>query len=98
MAGSTASAVIDADLLGRLDSLTVLSDPARVVENLPGGLTNRNLKVTTAAGAYVARLAGRDSDLLAIDRDAEYLNSLSAAASPGWRPEVVERSRVPGSW
>src|SRR6478735_7600767 len=90
VAGPAASEVIDAALLGRLDRSTVLSDPDRIVENLPGGLTNHNLKVTTSAGTFVARLAGRDTDLLAIDRDAEYLNSLSAAAS-GVAPEVVER-------
>jgi len=90
VAGPAASEVIDAALLGRLDRSTVLSDPDRIVEKLPGGLTNHNLKVTTSAGVFVARLAGRDTDLLAIDRDAEYLNSLSAAAA-GVAPEVVER-------
>ena len=62
------------------------------VEPLAGGLTNRNYQVTTGPGGeYVARFRGAKSDLLAIDRDAEYHNC-------GWRPlgvgpRVVEYRR-----
>jgi thiamine kinase-like enzyme len=54
--------------------------PLEVVE-LPGGLTNRNCKVTTPEGAYVVRLSGRVPGGLAINRDHEYRNSVVAAAS-----------------
>ena len=40
----------------RLDLLDLLSQAPRTVEDLSGGLTNRNLKVTTPDGTFVARL------------------------------------------
>jgi aminoglycoside phosphotransferase (APT) family kinase protein len=48
------------------------------VTELPGGLTNRNYKVTTPDGAFVARVWSH-GDLLAINRDHEYHNSVAAA-------------------
>ena len=74
MAGDGA-AVLD-DLLDRTASLAARP---RTVTELPGGLTNRNYKVTTPDGAFVARVSAAGSDLLAIDRDAEYRNSVAAA-------------------
>src|SRR6185436_8651334 len=52
---------------------------AWAVSELPGGLTNTNYKVETDAGAYVVRVSSSDAGLLAIDRDNEYHNSVSAA-------------------
>jgi thiamine kinase-like enzyme len=52
---------------------------ARSVEELAGGLTNSNYKVTTDDGAYVVRISGKDTGLLAIDRDNEVHNSIAAA-------------------
>lgn len=54
-----------------------------LVEELPGGLTNTNLKVTTrgpdgVATAYVVRISSSDTGLLGIDRDAEHANTRSA--------------------
>ncbi|QNK81245.1 choline kinase family protein [Nakamurella sp. PAMC28650] len=72
----------------RLDMVAALRDPNRLVEPLPGGLTNENFKVTTATGTYVARLSRPSSHLLGIDRDGEYRNSLAAADS-GVAPAVV---------
>ena len=46
---------------------------------LPGGLTNRNYKVTTPDGSFVARTWAGGGDLLAINRDHEYRNSVIAA-------------------
>jgi thiamine kinase-like enzyme len=46
---------------------------------LSGGLTNINLKVETDQGDYVARISSNKSQLLAIDRTAEYENSKIAA-------------------
>jgi len=58
------------------------------VAPLPGGLTNTNYKVTTPVGAYVVRIAGKDTGLLGIDRENELHNSL-AAAETGVAPAVV---------
>lgn len=80
---------LDAAVLARLDQSPVLADPTRVVQRLHGGLTNQNFAVTTGAGQVVARLAGQSSELLAIDRQAEYLNSL-AAADTGVAPAVLD--------
>jgi thiamine kinase-like enzyme len=45
------------------------------IEDLTGGLTNRNVKVTTPDGVYVARCSDREHNPLGIDRDAEHVNS-----------------------
>ncbi len=66
---------------GLLDSLPCTSGRPRTVEDLPGGLTNRNLKVTTPAGTVVVRIATPGPGLLGIDRDAEHANSRAAAAA-----------------
>ena len=60
-----------------------------VSEVLGGGITNHNHKVTLADGeAFVLRIAGRDTDVLGIDRAVEHEASLAAAAV-GVGPEVV---------
>ena len=58
--------------------MPVLAGP-RSVADLPGGLTNHNLRVTTRTGDYVVRLTQSDAGLLGIDRDAEHANTGSAA-------------------
>ena len=58
--------------------MPVLAGP-RSVADLPGGLTNHNLRVTTRTGDYVVRLTQSDAGLLGIDRDAEHANTRSAA-------------------
>jgi thiamine kinase-like enzyme len=69
-----------------------LAGSPRVVTELPGGLTNRNYKVTTPAGAFVARTwSGATGDLLAIDRDSEYRNSVIAAAAGVGAPVIEYR-------
>jgi thiamine kinase-like enzyme len=56
---------------------------------LGGGITNHNFKVTVdGTDAYALRIAGRDTELLGIDRGAEYEASLGAAAV-GVGPAVV---------
>ena len=42
------------------------------VEVLGGGITNHNFKVEVAGGPYVLRIAGRDTELLGIDRAVEH--------------------------
>jgi thiamine kinase-like enzyme len=91
----TAADLTDADLERILDAVPATSVRPRTVERLPGGLTNVNLKVTTEAGAMVARIATSDSALLAIDRAAEHANSLAAAAS-GASPRVLDFDPVVG--
>jgi thiamine kinase-like enzyme len=59
-----------------------------VVEELGGGITNRNFKVTVDGEAFVLRLGGKDTELLGIDRDVEHGASL-VAAEAGIGPEVV---------
>jgi thiamine kinase-like enzyme len=78
-----------ADLDALLDQTVTLAGRPRTVTELPGGLTNRNYKVVTPAGAFVARLSSDGSELLAIDRDCEYRNSVTAAAA-GAGPSVAE--------
>jgi thiamine kinase-like enzyme len=77
--------------LARLRAVPVFASGPLHVEDLPGGLTNHNLKVTTGDGhRYVARLSDPDASLLAVDRDAEHHDSL-AAATTGIAPAVVDR-------
>ena len=58
-------------------------------ERLSGGLTNTNFKVTTPAGAYVVRLSGKDTGLLAIDRENEAHNTRCAAEAGVGAPFVA---------
>lgn len=78
--------VDDVDLA--LDQIPALAGRS-LVEDLTGGLTNRNLKVTTPTGVYVVRCSYSDAGLLGIDRDAEHLNTRAAAAA-GVGAEVVD--------
>ena len=47
-------------MAARLDRVAALRDRVAVVP-LPGGITNRNYRVTTPQGEYVARLSEPDS-------------------------------------
>jgi thiamine kinase-like enzyme len=86
---SRTDASLPVEVASVLDDLPGIGRRPRTVEPLPGGLTNRNYKVTTPDGCSVVRLSSKDSELLAIDREAEYRNSL-AAASVGAAPAVVD--------
>ncbi len=70
----------DATLAALFDQVPSLRGRPREVAELPGGLTNRNFKITTPNGSYVARVASTGSELLAINREHEYRNSVRAAA------------------
>lgn len=73
-----------------LDRLACLAGRSRRVTDLPGGLTNRNLRVQTDDGGdYVVRCSHPGADLLGIDRDAEHVNTLRAAEA-GVGAGVVE--------
>jgi thiamine kinase-like enzyme len=83
-----------ADHRAALDAVACLRGREREVEELPGGLTNVNLKVTTSEGSVVVRIAQPGSELLAIDRDAEHRNSV-AAAEAGVGAPVLEHVEDP---
>ncbi len=79
-----------ADLEQLLDRIGVLSGRTRTVDELGGGLTNRNYRVRTDDGGdYVVRVSANESGLLAIDRDAERHNT-TAAWLAGVGAPVVE--------
>jgi thiamine kinase-like enzyme len=78
-----------------LDAVSCLRGREREVEELPGGLTNVNLKVTTDERTVVVRIAQSGSELLAIDREAEHRNSV-AAAEAGVGAPVLEYVPDPG--
>jgi thiamine kinase-like enzyme len=74
---------------GVLSTLPEFAGRSPSLQPLIGGLTNRNYVVSFGAEKqYVARCAGAKTSLLAIDRDAEYRNSLTAAEL-GIGPSVV---------
>ena len=81
----------DAPIDALLDRVPSLASRPRSVQELPGGLTNRNYKVTTPDGAFVARVWSAGSELLAIDRDSEYRNSVIAAAAGAGAPVIEYR-------
>jgi thiamine kinase-like enzyme len=80
-------------VLARVPSL---AGTPREVTALPGGLTNQNFKVTTPDGVYVARMFSGDGELLGIDREHEYRNSVIAAAAGVGAPviEYLPQERV----
>jgi thiamine kinase-like enzyme len=75
-----------------LDGLPSTSGRPRQVVELPGGLTNHNLKVTTPGGTVVVRMFAPGGELLAIDRDHEHANSV-AAAEAGVGAPVLDYDR-----
>jgi thiamine kinase-like enzyme len=80
--------VVEPAVEALLDRVPALAGP-RSVTDLPGGLTNRNLRVTTSTGDYVVRMAQSDAGLLGIDREAEHANSRMAARA-GVGAEVLD--------
>jgi thiamine kinase-like enzyme len=65
-------------------------------EVLGGGITNHNVKVDLDGDVYVLRIAGRDTELLGIDRQVE-VEATRAAAALGIGPAVV-RFVEPEGW
>jgi thiamine kinase-like enzyme len=59
------------------------------IEPLGGGITNRNFRVACDGRFYVLRIGGKDTEVLGIDRRAEF-RAASLAASLGVGPEVVQ--------
>src|SRR5580704_8555274 len=75
------------------DQTKSLARTPRTIRELSGGLTNRNYQVTTPDGTFVARISSGGSELLAIDRDCEYRNSVIAAAAGAGAPVFEYRPR-----
>ena len=86
--------VFPQELEGLSGRVNVLSGQPLEVEKLSGGLTNTNFKVSTPGGCYVVRLASDNSNLLEIDRESEYVNSVRAAEAGVGAP-VIERLDTP---
>lgn len=61
-------------------------------QELDGGITNRNFRVTLGESEYVVRRPGKDTELLGIDRAAERLAN-DAAAQLGLAPAVAAALR-----
>ena len=72
---------VDRELAALLDRMPCTAGRPRTVADLPGGLTNRNLKVSTPDGTVVVRISAGATSLLAIDRDHEHANSRAAATT-----------------
>jgi thiamine kinase-like enzyme len=76
-----------------LDRLAVLAGRSWRATDLPGGLTNHNVRVVTDDDGppldIVVRCSSSDAGLLGIDRDAEHANT-AAAARAGVGAPVVE--------
>ncbi len=80
---------VDARFLAMFDQIPVLAPADRIVRELPGGLTNRNFKITTPDGVYVARCTGTDA--LGIDRDQEHHNTRAAEIAGVGAPVIDYR-------
>lgn len=78
---------VDVSVLNRLLAVPLFAGRRLDAVPLFGGLTNQNFRVRVEGRDYVARLSSPTGALLAIDREAEYLNS-SAAAASGAAPAV----------
>lgn len=63
-----------AELFDRVELLRART----LITELSGGLTNRNFRVDTNQGVFVARVSSNSSDLLSINRESEFLNSTIA--------------------
>lgn len=79
---------------GDLGRLAVLAGRSWSTTELPGGLTNRNVRVTMTDGRepaldVVVRCSQGDAALLGIDREAEHVNT-RAAAEAGVGASVLE--------
>jgi thiamine kinase-like enzyme len=79
---------LDPDLARVVEALPAWAGAEIRAEALGGGITNRNFRVDVSDESFVVRLAGRDTELLGIDREAERA-AAEAASAAGVAPEVV---------
>ena len=74
-----------------LEQIPLLAGRPRLTEDLSGGLTNRNVKITVDGATYVARCTGATSALLEIDRGQEFYNSTAAQRAGVGAPVIDYR-------
>ena len=79
----------DAQLNELFEEIPILAGRPRQLQELSGGLTNRNVKITSPDGMYVARCTDTATNMLGIDRDREYHNT-KAAAQAGVGAQVID--------
>ena len=84
----------DSELNALLDDIPVLAGRPRQLLELSGGLTNRNVKVTTPDAVYVARCTDTTCNFLGIDRDEEYYNTKAAEQAGVGAPVIDYRPEV----
>ena len=75
------SRLTDEQLEAMFEQVPLLAGRPRQLEELSGGLTNRNVKITTPDNVYVARCVDTSRNLLGIDtnREISYTFVLGAA-------------------
>jgi thiamine kinase-like enzyme len=85
---SRARTHIEEEFGSLLDKVPILNNRTNVSE-LSGGITNKNIRVTTPNQDFVVRISSNSSELLSIDRDAEFVNT-SIASDIGIGAKVYE--------
>lgn len=83
------SPLADEQLNTLFEDIPILAGRPRELHELSGGLTNRNVKITTPDGVYVARCCDMGSNFLGIDREREHYNT-KAAAEAGVGAQVID--------
>ena len=81
----------DSALNALLDEFPVLAGRPRQLQELSGGLTNRNVKVIAPDAVYVARCTSTTCNLLGIDRDEELYNTKAAEQAGVGAPVIDHR-------
>jgi thiamine kinase-like enzyme len=81
----------DAQLNELLEEFPAVAGRPRQLQELSGGLTNRNVKVSTPDAVYVARCVDTGSNFLGIDRDEEYHNTKAAERAGVGAPVIDYR-------
>jgi thiamine kinase-like enzyme len=78
---------LDPELAAAIEAVPAWAGQEPQVTPITEGITNRNFRVDVDGSSFVVRLAGRDTELLGIDRAAEEIAARAAAAA-GVAPEV----------
>jgi thiamine kinase-like enzyme len=81
----------DSQLNELFEEFPALAGRPRQLQELSGGLTNRNVKVNTPDAVYVARCTDTSSNFLGIDRDEEYYNTKMAEQAGVGAPVIDYR-------
>ena len=81
----------DTQLNELFEEFPALAGRPRQLQELSGGLTNRNVKVSTPDAVYVARCTDTGSNFLGIDRDEEYYNTKMAEQAGVGAPVIDYR-------